>query len=138
MDEVEITKETDEWLQKLAQEYRNILQRKENNSGSVVGLKDFMVLMNEINAYYWRIFPFEAMFYEFVEHISQREYSSAIELIRTVANDVENRKAGKIIEKRRNGYFCSKNVIENEGRVQVKRLFAVLANKALRRKYFGF
>ena len=137
-DEVEITKETDEWLQKLAQEYQNILQRKENNSDSVVGLKDFMTLLNEINAYYWRIFPFESMFYDFAEHISQREYSAAIELIRTVANDAENRKAGKIIEKRGSGDFCSKNVIENEGRVQVKRLFAVLANKKLRGKYFGF
>ena len=136
--EVEITKETDEWLQKLVQEYRNILQRKENNSDSVVGLKDFMTLLNEINEYYWRIFPFESMFYDFVEHISQKEYAAAITLIRMVANDAENRKAGKIIEKRRNGDFCSKNVIENEGRLQVKRLFAVLANKKLCGKYFGF
>lgn len=136
--EVGITKETDEWLQKLVQEYRNILHRKKNTSDSVVGLKDFMTLLNEINAYYWRIFPFESMFYDFVEHISQKEYAAAIELIRMVANDTENRKAGKIIEKRRNGDFCSKNVIENDGRVQVKRLFAVLANKKLRGKYFGF
>lgn len=137
-DEVEITKETDEWLQKLAQEYQNILQRKENNSDSVVGLKDFMTLLNEINEYYWRIFPFERMFYDFIEHISQKEYVAAIELIRMVADDAGNKKAGKIIEKRRNGDFCSKNVIENEGRVQVKRLFATLANKKLRGKYFGF
>ena len=137
-DEVEITKETDEWLRKLAQEYRNILQRKKNNSDSIVGLKGFMTLLKEINAYYWRIFPFEAMFYEFVEHISQGEYAAAIELIRMVADDAENRKAGKIIEKRRNSDFCSKNVIENEGRIQVKRLFAVLANKKLRGKYFRF
>lgn len=137
-DEVEITKETDEWLQKLAQEYRSILQEKEKTSDSVAGLKGFMTLLNEINAYYWRIFPFETMFYEFVEHISQREYSAAIDLIRMVADDAENRKAGKIIEKRRNGDFCSKNVIENEGRIQVKRLFAVLVNKKLRGKYFGF
>ena len=136
--EVEITKETDEWLQKLAQEYRNILQEKEKTSDSVVGLKDFMVLLNEINEYYWRIFPFKAMFYDFVEHISQREYSAAVELIRAVTDNTENRKAGKIIEKRRNGDFCSKNVIENDGRVQVKRLFAVLANKKLRKKYFDF
>ena len=137
-DEVEITKETDEWLRKLAQEYRNILQRKENNSDSIVGLKGFMTLLKEINAYYWRIFPFEAMFYEFVEHISQGEYAAAIELIRMVADDAENRKAGKIIEKRRNSDFCSKNVIENKGRIQVKRLFAVFANKKLRGKYFRF
>lgn len=136
--EVEITEETDEWLQKLAQEYQNILQEKEKTSDSVVGLKDFMVLLNEINEYYWRIFPFETMFYDFAEHISQKEYAAAVELIRMVADNAENRKAGKIIEKRRNSDFCSKNVIENEGRIKVKRLFAILANKKLRRKYFGF
>lgn len=32
----------------------------------------------------------------------------------------------------------SKNVIENEGRIQIKRLFSVMANKQLRKIYFDF
>lgn len=136
-DEVEITEETDEWLQKLAQEYRNILQ-KEKTSDSIIGLKGFMVLLDEINGYYWRIFPFESMFYDFAEHISQKEYVAAVELIRKVANDPENREAGKIIERKKSGGFHNKNVIENAGRVQMKRVLDVMANKKLRKKYFNF
>lgn len=48
------------------------------------------------------------------------------------------RKAGEVIKYRKNRESESKNVIDNEGRLQVKRIFAVLANRQLRKKYFGF
>ena len=47
-------------------------------------------------------------------------------------------KAGEVIRYRKNRESESKNVIDNEGRLQVKRIFAVLANRQLREKYFGF
>lgn len=137
-DEVEIAEETDSWLKKLAQEYRDFLQTDEKPSESSISLKDFMMLLDEINSYYWRIFPFESMFYDFAEHISQKEYVAAVELIRKVADDPENREAGKIIERKKNGGFHNKNVIENAGRVQMKRVLDVMANKKLRKKYFDF
>ena len=78
------------------------------------------------------------MFYDFVGHISQKEYAAAIELIRAVSDDEQNRKSGAIIIKRKNMESESKNVIENEGRIQIKRLFSVMANKQLRKIYFDF
>ena len=101
-------------------------------------LSGFIKLLNEIDAYYWHLFPFESMLYDFVEHISQKEYSAAIELLRQIADAEENRKIGKVIYKSRYSDMKSKNATGNAGRIQIKRLYAVLANKQLRQKYFGF
>ena len=52
----------------------------------------------------------------------QREQSNAGDVVRKVSlNDLDN-----------------KNVLGNEGHLQIKRLYAVFANKKLRNKYFGF
>ena len=80
----------------------------------------------------------EEMFYDFLQNISQKEYAAAIELMRQIAEDKDIRKAGEVIKYRKNRESESKNVIDNEGRLQVKRIFAVLANRQLREKYFGF
>ena len=80
----------------------------------------------------------EEMFYDFLQNISQKEYAAAIELMRQIAEDEDIRKAGEVIQYRKNRESESKNVIDNEGRLQVKRIFAVLANRQLREKYFGF
>ncbi len=101
-------------------------------------MQSFMKMLAEINVYYWHILPFESMFYDFVEHISQTEYCAAIELIRQVADAEENRKAGKISNYGGIGDTKSKNVTGNSGRIRVKRLYAALANKQLRQKYFAF
>ena len=80
----------------------------------------------------------EEMFYDFLQNISQKEYAAAIELMRQIAEDKDIRKAGEVIKYRKNRESESKNVIDNEGRLQVKRIFAVLTNRRLREKYFGF
>lgn len=137
-DEVRITAETDTWLKELAARYKKIAENKELEENSISGLRSFMEMLAEINVYYWHIFPFESMFYDFVEHISQPEYAAGIELLHQVADAKENREAGEISNYGGIGDTKSKNVTGNSGRIQIKRLYAVMANKSLRHKYFGF
>lgn len=137
-DEVEITAETDAWLKELAAQHKEIAANQKSEQNSILGLQDFMKMLAEINTYYWHILPFESMFYDFVEHISQPEYRAAIGLIHRIADEEENRKIGKVVHKSRFSDMKSKNATGNAGRIQIKRLYAVLANKLLRQKYFGF
>ena len=137
-DEVEITAETDAWLKELAVQHKEIAANQESEENSILGLQDFMKMLAEINAYYWHILPFESMFYEFVEHISHPKYRAAVELIHQIADAEENREAGKISNYGGIGDSKSKNVTGNSGRIQMKRLYAILANKKLRKKYFDF
>ncbi len=137
-DEVLLTEETDKWLKDLALQHKKLMEKIVIPTESITALQDFLELLDEIDTYYWRILPFESMFYDFVGHISQKEYVAAIELIRAVSDDEQNRKSGAIIIKRKNMESESKNVIENEGRIQIKRLFSIMANKQLRKIYFDF
>lgn len=122
----------------MAEWHREILKTVEVQQNAITAMQDFMKLLTDINEYYWRILPFEEMFYDFLQNISQKEYAAAIELMRQIAEDEDIRKAGEVIKYRKNRESESKNVIDNEGRLQVKRIFAVLANRRLREKYFGF
>ena len=137
-DEVEITVETDTWLKELAEWHKEIAANQKSEENSILGLQDFMKMLSEINTYYWHILPFESMFYDFVEHISQPEYCAAIELIHQIADAEENREAGKVSNYDGIGDTKSKNVTGNSGRIQVKRIYAVFANIKLRKKYFDF
>ena len=74
----------------------------------------------------------------FYRTFPRKEYAAAIELMRQIAGNKDIRKAGEVIKYRKNRESESKNVIDNEGRLQVKRIFAVLTNRRLREKYFGF
>ena len=122
----------------MAEWHQEILKTVQVQQNAITAMQDFMKLLTDINEYYWRILPFEEMLYDFLQNISQKEYAAAIELMRQIAEDKDIRKAGEVIKYRKNRESESKNVIDNEGRLQVKRIFAVLANKQLREKYFGF
>lgn len=122
----------------MAEWHQEILKTVQVQQNAITAMQDFMKLLTDINEYYWRILPFEEMFYDFLQNISQKEYAAAIELMRQIAEDKDIRKAGEVIKYRKNRESESKNVIDNEGRLQVKRIFAVLANRQLREKYFGF
>lgn len=80
-DEVRITEKTDEWLRKMAESHQEILKTVEVQQNAITAMQDFMKLLTDINEYYWRIFPFEEMFYDFLQNISRKEYAAAIELI---------------------------------------------------------
>ena len=122
----------------MAEWHQEILKTVQVQQNAITAMQDFMKLLTDINEYYWRIRPFEEMFYDFLQNISRKEYAAAIELMRQIAEDKDIRKAGEVIKYRKNRESESKNVIDNEGRLQVKRIFAVLANRQLREKYFGF
>ena len=79
---------------------------------------------------------FESMFYEFIENKDKVEYRAAAGLLYYLSKRYA--KEGKIIEKCGSWDIASKNVICNEGRMRIKQYLAVLANKKLREKFFGF
>ena len=136
-DEMRIAEETDAWLKELAVRHRKIVEDQKAGKIPSSGLRAFVTLLGEINGYYWRIYPFESMFQEFAEHVTETEYAAAIELLRQVADAEENRKAGSVISQEPSRWK-SRRLTENVGRMRVKRMYAVFANRQLRQKYFGF
>lgn len=137
-DEVVLSKEMDEWLKTLSIKYREIsgdMEAKSESSDEF--LKSFLMLLVEIDQYYKRIYPFQNMFYEFVQNGSKIEYKAAVRLLKWIAD--ENREKGKIIEKVKYAWdITSRNVTHNAGRLKLKRFLSVMANRRLREKYFGF
>lgn len=137
-DEVVLSEKMDEWLKSLALSHKEI---SENLAGEPEDtdefLKDFLMLLVEIDQYYKRIFPFQNMFYEFLQNGSKTEYRAAVKLLKKLSD--ENREEGKIIEKAGSYWDCtSRNVTHNAGRLKLKRYLSVMANRRLREKYFGF
>ena len=155
-DEVILSDQMDRWLKGLAARHTKILESiretkrnaresrqseetdaADGKSESVSFLEDFLTLLEEIETYYKHIYPFQNMFYEFVQNGGREEYCAAVELLGQLAE--ENREEGKIIEKLRSSWdHTSKNVTCNIGRLRLKRYLSVMANPELRKKYFGF
>lgn len=98
--------------------------------------QEFIEILSDIDEQYKRIFSFESMFYEFIENKDKVEYRAAAGLLYYLSKRYA--KEGKIIEKCGSWDIASKNVICNEGRMRIKQYLAVLANKKLREKFFGF
>ena len=132
---MEIPEETDQWLRKLGERYRKLLEVQETEN--VDFLEYFFGLLEQINEFYKRVFPFQEMFYDFLQNDSRREYQAALKLLEEL--DQENREDGRIIEKLSGGWdLNSYNVTHNAGRMRMKRYLAVLANRGLREMYLGF
>ena len=137
-DEVILSEKMDEWLRTLALCHKKISQNiADKAEDSNEFFKDFLMLFVEIDQHYKRIYPFQNMFYEFLQNGSKTEYRAAVKLLKKISD--ENREEGKIIEKA--GYswdLTSRNVTHNEGRLKLKRYLSVMANRRLREKYFEF
>ena len=99
-------------------------------------IQEFMEILSDIDKQYKRIFPFESMFFEFIENKEKVEYRAAAGLLYYLSKHYA--KEGKAIEKCGSWDIASKNVICNEGRIRIKQYLAVMANKKLREKFFGF
>ena len=135
-DEVEISKETDQWLRDLGERYRELLPQADEMENTDF-LEYFFGRLEQINEFYKRVFPFQEMFYDFLQNDSRREYRAALKLLEEL--DQENREDGRIIEKLSGSWdLNSYNVTHNAGRMRMKRYLAVLANRGLREMYFGF
>ena len=137
-DEVSISEEMDEWLKDLAKKHKEKKENLKEENFAKDFLKTFLLLIKEIDSYYHRIYPFQNMFYEFLQNSSQKDYLAAVELLREIADSEENRKAGEIIKYAGNWSITSKNVTHNIARLRLKRFLSVMANGKLRKKYFGF
>ena len=137
-DEVIISEKTDQWLRELAAEHQSLMHGQgDAETGTGTFLEKFLRLLIDTEQYYKRIYPFQTMFYEFLDHGSQPEYAAAVELFKRLGE--RNKEAGKIIENARGDWdLTSRNVTHNAGRMQLKRYLSVMANKKLRMKYFGF
>lgn len=137
-DEVIISEKTDEWLKNLAVRHQEILKDIGEEPVSSDGfLKEFLMLLVECDQYYKHIFPFQSMFYEFLQNGSKPEFRAAVKLLKQIAD--ENREDGKIIEKLHGDWdLASRNVTHNAGRIHIKRYLSIMANLSLRKKYFGF
>ena len=98
--------------------------------------QEFIEVLSDIDEQYRRIFPFESMFYEFIENKEKVEYRAAAGLLYYLLKRYA--KEGKVIEKCGSWDIASKNIICNEGRMKIKQYLAVMANKKLREKFFGF
>ena len=137
-DEVILSEEMDKWLRELAARHKEIAMEINGNMADADGfLREFLALLAGIDQYYKRIFPVQSMFYEFLQNGCKVEYRAATELLKRLSD--ENREEGKIIEKARYSWdITSRNVTNNIGRLRLKRYLSVMANRALRQKYFGF
>ncbi len=140
-DEVIISEEVDEWLKGLAVQYKKTLKDVkdiiEKSGGSDAFFKGFLELLVEIDQYYKRIYPFQSMFYEFIQNGDKAEYRAAVKLLKEIAD--ENRAEGRIIEKVKYSWdLTSRNVTHNIGRLRLKRFLSVMANRKLRKQYFEF
>ncbi|MCI8744034.1 MAG: hypothetical protein HFG63_15690 [Lachnospiraceae bacterium] len=137
-DEVILSDEMDSWLRELAIRHKEISAGMNGDlATSDEFLRKFLSLLVEIDQYYKRIYPFQSMFYEFLQKGDKTEYRAAIELLKRISD--ENKEDGKIIEKAKYDWdITSRNVTHNAGRLKLKRYLSVMANPGLRQKYFGF
>lgn len=138
-DKAIISDETDAWLRDLAKQHRELKEHIEVKEAPQDFLKNFMKTLDDICNYYVRIYPFQTMFYEFIQNGQKIEYVAALELLKAMADDEENRRIGGYIKYARNSWdITSRKITHNQARIKIKRYLSVLANKGLREKYFGF
>lgn len=135
---VVLSKEMDEWLTELARQHKHIMDEvilEEKDKEKF--LNGLLSLLEEIEHLYKRVFCFQNMFYEFLQNAIDKRYIAAIKLLERLA--LENREKGKVIEKIKSWWdITSRNVTHNEGRLVMKRYLSVMANRELRKRYFGF
>ena len=130
--------EMEDCLTSLAERHRELTTLEDMKEyDNQTFLEEFIVTLNDINSFYKRVYAFRDMFYDFLMNYSDKNYIAAVKLLQEITE--ENKEAGKIIEKVGFDWdLISKNVTFNEGRRNMKRYLAVMANKKLRKKYFGF
>jgi len=141
-DEVKISKRTDRWLKSLAKRHAELMESEtvislNADEDSDSQIKSFYYLLTDIDKYYKRILPFQTMFYDFLRNLDRKEYHAAISLLRELYE--ENKEEGAAIQYLKGSWdLCSRKVTFNPGRLKMKRIMSVMANKKLRQKYFGF
>lgn len=134
--DVVISADTDQWLKDLAERHRKLMEEAgEYEEGSFI--RDFITLLADANSYYRNIMAFHGMFYEFIENGGKKEYQTAVRLFAKLVDG--NRETGKVIEEAGQSWeLASRKLTFNEARLKLKRYLSVMANRKLRKNYFGF
>ena len=142
-DEVIISDETDSWLKELAERHAALMTDNDTNKSNCEAetdsfVKGFIALLAEIENTYKRIFPFQDMFYEFMQNGNKREFQAAVALLHELSE--ENKDEGNAIRymSSHSWDMNSRKITFNPGRIRMKRFMSVMANKKLRRRYFNF
>lgn len=135
--DVYFSKEMKFWLKQQKSEYEKILQKDSYILSEIEFLKKLIEVLKKADALYKRIYAFQEMFYDFQENYVNKEYQAALLLLEKMVN--EYAEEGKIISKV--GYdwdLTDRNITFNNGRVAIKRILAVMANRTLRKLVFNF
>ena len=153
----EFSEELKEWFKALKEEYNNLLDT-EFAIDNV--LKYIVDLLEEANENYYHIFVFYDFFQETVENLHDKRYQTLWRIFDTMIHDPEMKKAGDVIfvpdepgheseglhyfgkqpKRRLSGYWdiMASDKRNNKARVTFRKYMALLGNKDLRCKVFGF
>lgn len=136
-DEVVISSRVEKWLGELEKRHKKIIEElKIENYDKEDFLQEMIESLTVANDYYVEIYAFQNMFYEFLQNGSDKRYIAAIRLFKELHE--ENKDLGMVVQGVRSWEMASKNVKCNEGRMNIKRYLAVMANPKLRKYYLGF
>lgn len=145
------------WFQDLKSKFESMM----NTEFSIEKPVEYIVgLMEEANETYYRIYPFADFFEETLENIADKRYQTLWKLYDEMIHDTELKKAGDVIfvpegpeyekvglhylgEQPKRRLMMSWDIMEsakknNKARVTFRRYMALVANKELRCKVFGF
>lgn len=137
MKDVEITEEIDIWLNMLVKEYEMILKGKEQETENAF-VDHIFNTMEYLNSFYGRIYLFKEFYNALLNNSHEVRYQAILDLLDKFGE--KNKEIGRVYQKYGNKEWCilSKNLKCNRGRMEIKRIIGVMANKELRKKYFGF
>lgn len=94
--------------------------------------------MEYLNSFYGRIYLFKEFYNALLNNSHEVRYQAILDLLDKFGE--KNKEIGRVYQKYGNKEWCilSKNLKCNRGRMEIKRIIGVMANKELRKKYFGF
>lgn len=136
-DEVVFSEKMQKWLTQLADRHRQLVEEESDEPvNDMKFLEELLTVLQEANDKYKRIFAFAEMFYEFMMNKDKKEIRAAVKLLKALVE--ENEEYAKLTENMMNWDMANRKRTFNTGRLRIKRYLAVMANRKLREKYFGF
>lgn len=133
--DIKFSNEYIEWIKYLKEKYKKILEL-DNNISNEDFLKTMIDTLYEINNTFKRVYAYKDMFYEFLTNNTKKEYRAMLTLMKEILE--EEREKEEEIMTNINWELTDRNITFNPTRVKMKRFLALLANKELRNKVFGF
>ena len=132
--DIEFSKDMNDWLQKLRQEWEQF-----RNEGSLMIPSQAQNLwfdtLYEANRIYRNLYCFAVTFYEFLEQSHVPEIQAAMILLQRL---VECNRPEQIPEQDPLVWLKRLIQLDHPGRIEIKRYLAVLGNSVLRKDVFGF